>query len=131
LNRTHKYILGTQSFANSDSGAVIVRTSTDGEVLDYVAISGEMLISSWEFQFTIEDQLQSLESDKPLYPIYDNASRSFIAVLHGRFLVFTETNVSKPGVMETSPLTRPRLDTNYFPTERDSQFHDLMTADSV
>jgi carbamoyltransferase len=44
LHGTFRYILGIQSFANSDSGAAIVRTSLDGEVLDYVAISEERLI---------------------------------------------------------------------------------------
>ena len=39
-----KYILGVQNFANMDSGASIVKFSTDGNVLDYVAISEERLI---------------------------------------------------------------------------------------
>jgi carbamoyltransferase len=39
-----RYILGIQSFANQDSGASIVKFSTDGKILDYVAISEERLI---------------------------------------------------------------------------------------
>ena len=39
-----KYILGIQNFANIDSGASIVKFSSDGTLLDYVAISEERLI---------------------------------------------------------------------------------------
>jgi len=45
----------------------------------------ELVISSWEFQFTILDALESLELNRPVYAIYDNASRSFMDVLAGRF----------------------------------------------
>lgn len=40
----YRYILGIQSYANHDSGACIVKASTDGVVLDYCAISEERLI---------------------------------------------------------------------------------------
>jgi len=39
-----KYILGVQNFANPDSGASIIKFSTDGKLLDYVAISEERII---------------------------------------------------------------------------------------
>ncbi|MBI1971121.1 hypothetical protein HYS47_05205 [Candidatus Woesearchaeota archaeon] len=39
-----KYILGVQSYSNHDSGACIVKASTDGTILDYFAISEERLI---------------------------------------------------------------------------------------
>ena len=39
-----KYILGVQCNANMDSGASIVKFSTDGTLVDYVAISEERLI---------------------------------------------------------------------------------------
>ena len=39
-----KYILGVQCFANMDSGAAILKCSTSGDFLDYVAISEERLI---------------------------------------------------------------------------------------
>ena len=40
----HKYIMGIQSYANHDSGACILRYSSDGKILDTVAISEERLI---------------------------------------------------------------------------------------
>ena len=39
-----RYVLGIQCFANQDSGACIVRFSTDGKILDFIAISEERLI---------------------------------------------------------------------------------------
>jgi carbamoyltransferase len=44
MNGKDIYILGIQSFANPDSGASILRTSADGEIMDYVAISEERLL---------------------------------------------------------------------------------------
>ena len=46
-----KYILGIQNFANMDSGASIIKFSTDGKFLDYVAISEERLIRK-KFPYT-------------------------------------------------------------------------------
>ena len=42
--KNFKYILGIQCFANMDSGAAILKCSTSGDFLDYVAISEERLI---------------------------------------------------------------------------------------
>jgi hypothetical protein len=56
----------------------------------------EMIVSSWEFQFAILNQLESLGLDRPVYPIYDNASRSFMDVLSGRFPAFVGTDMSAP-----------------------------------
>ncbi len=44
MSKEYRYILGIQSFSNMDSGASIVRCSTDGELIDYIAISEERLI---------------------------------------------------------------------------------------
>ena len=46
-----KYILGIQCFSNMDSGAAILKCSTDGDFLDYVAISEERLIRK-KFPYT-------------------------------------------------------------------------------
>lgn len=49
--KDYKYILGIQCFATQDSGAAMVRFSTDGAVLDTVAISEERLIRK-KFPYT-------------------------------------------------------------------------------
>ena len=41
--KKYRYILGVQCFANMDSGASIIKCSTNGDLLDYVAISEERL----------------------------------------------------------------------------------------
>ena len=48
----------------------------------------EVLISSWEFQFDIVRQLQAINLTSPIYEIYDNASRSILNVLKGKFPVY-------------------------------------------
>lgn len=40
----YQYILGIQSFANMDSGASIVKSDRNGDILEYVAISEERLL---------------------------------------------------------------------------------------
>ena len=44
MSKKYKYILGVQSFANMDSGASIVKCNSNGDQLQYVAISEERLI---------------------------------------------------------------------------------------
>ena len=39
-----RYVMGIQCFANQDSGACILRFSTNGKILDFIAISEERLI---------------------------------------------------------------------------------------
>ena len=39
-----RYVMGIQCFANLDSGACILRFSTNGKILDFIAISEERLI---------------------------------------------------------------------------------------
>ena len=51
----------------------------------------EVLVSSWEYQFDILDELESYALEKPVYPIYDNASRSFMDVLKDRLPVFSKS----------------------------------------
>jgi hypothetical protein len=43
------------------------------ESLDY----DQILISSYEYMYEIQDMLNELKNKKPVYSIYDNASRSF------------------------------------------------------
>jgi len=50
-NASLKYVLGIQCFANHDAGAALVCFDTQGEVLDYVAISEERLIRK-KFPYT-------------------------------------------------------------------------------
>ena len=57
-----KYILGIQCFANQDSGACIVRFSTNGEILDFVAISEERLIrKKYPYSFPIHSIAYCME----------------------------------------------------------------------
>ena len=55
----------------------------------------EVLVSSWEFQFDILDKLKGLGLRQPVYPIYDNASRSFTDVLKDRFPVFAKADLAE------------------------------------